>query len=165
MAAQTCATCFLSKTVEDGYTLDKQGKPYPNCNLCFHSSNVLFWSDKRFKQCFTCKVDRAIRKFDMYDGVPHRNCRNCYETMVSKKKAAERAAKAAANDAASLPLSDPTRDLYKQQFLQLKEQQAALKKRMLEDPSGVLAELMAAQEQHNSAAPAEASKRKLEGDS
>ena len=85
--------------------------------------------------------------------------------MVSQKRAADRAAKAAA----SLP--DQSRDLYKQQFLQIKEQQAAFRKRMLEDPNGVLAEIMAAQEQHNfvfadpAMAAAHEAKRKLEGDS
>ena len=88
--ASVCKSCNTLKPY-DQFRFDKNGQPYPSCQLCFHQANALFWSTKQFKWCRGCDLDRPLRKFDYVNGSPHVKCRKCWESSVATRRAAERA--------------------------------------------------------------------------
>jgi len=86
-----CSACNNEKSFTE-FNVNKSGDGYyPNCKSCFHDSSVKFWADKHFKYCKECQLDKPLRKFTFWKGVPYQRCNKCFETDICNRRAAQRA--------------------------------------------------------------------------
>ena len=146
-----CSKCKIYKDIKE-YALDKYKQPYPRCQPCFKKDNVEFWSKQKFKVCATCKVDIPLRNYYMWENVPYRNCRDCWEAETLKKRAVAREAAAGRKRKSDdsecsrqpQPIRESEADSMRVLYQQVMEQRANMQKRMDEDPAGLLREIFAA---------------------
>ena len=89
-----CSACKNEKSFTE-FNVNKSGDGYyPNCKSCFHDSSVRFWADKHLKYCKECQLDKPLRKFTFWKGVPYQRCNKCFETDICNRRAAQRAERA-----------------------------------------------------------------------
>ena len=106
---------------------------------------MAFWSDKQFKYCRKCERDRPLREFNKWNEVPHRNCRECWESETCKKRAAAREAAILAKRqdthvqrGGQSPIHEDERNKLCQVYKEILDNRIAYSERVGRVPNGVL---------------------------